>query len=224
MPASNGKTSAGSAAILGLLENRPIVPVIVIDAADDAVPLVEALVAGGIDIIEVTLRSPAAIDAIGRIAGRFGNVAVGAGTVVTVEQARQAIGAGASFGVAPGLNPAIVEHFQAAGVPFAPGVMTPTETERALSLGCTVMKFFPAEAAGGVPFLKALAGPYRSHGVRYIPTGGITGDNLDAYLALDMVVSVGGSWMAGAGAIRSGDWPTITRLAREAMKRASLGR
>lgn len=202
-----------------LLAKR-IVPVVVIDQPDAAEPLAEALLAGGLDVIEVTFRTAAAEEAIGRIAARFPQVLLGAGTLLSVEQVRQARAAGAIFGVAPGLNKLVVRAAQGCGLLFAPGVMTPTEVERALGLGCKLLKFFPAAAAGGPAMLKALAGPYAHTGVKFIPTGGIHAGNLRDYLALPVVAAVGGSWMVDQKLIAAGDWAQVTARAAEAVAAA----
>lgn len=202
-----------------LLAKR-IVPVVVIDRPDAAEPLAEALLAGGLDVIEVTFRTAAAEEAIGRIAARFPQVLLGAGTLLSVEQVRQARAAGAIFGVAPGLNKLVVRAAQGCGLLFAPGVMTPTEVERALGLGCKLLKFFPAAAAGGPAMLKALAGPYAHTGVKFIPTGGIHAGNLRDYLALPVVAAVGGSWMVDQKLIAAGDWAQVTARAAEAVAAA----
>lgn len=202
-----------------LLAKR-IVPVVVIDQPDAAEPLAEALLAGGLDVIEVTFRTAAAEEAIGRIAARFPQVLLGAGTLLSVEQVRQARAAGAIFGVAPGLNKLVVRAAQGCGLLFAPGVMTPTEVERALGLGCKLLKFFPAAAAGGPAMLKALAGPYAHTGVKFIPTGGIHAGNLRDYLALPVVAAVGGSWMVNQKLIAAGDWAQVTARAAEAVAAA----
>lgn len=199
------------------LIRRPIIPVIVIDDAANAEPLAEALLEGGIDIIEITFRTAAAADAIGAIARAFPQMLLGAGTVVTAEQARRALDAGVAFGLAPGLNPRTVKSFQDAGKLFVPGVMTPTEIEQGLALGCTLMKFFPAEQAGGTRFLKALAGPYAGQGVKFCPTGGIGPDNMNDYLSLDIVFSVGGSWLATKKQIAEKDWSAITKQAKDSI-------
>ncbi len=203
------------------LLKRPVTPVIVIDTADDAEPLAEALLAGGIDVIEVTFRTPAAAEAIARIKKAFPEMLLGAGTVISTEWADQAIDAGAGFGLAPGLNPDVVERFQARGGTFIPGVMTPSEIEKGLSLGCTLLKFFPAGTAGGVSALKALAGPYAATGVQFCPTGGVNLDNMNDYLSLPIVASVGGSWIATKQQISDKDWPTITKQASEAIAKAN---
>lgn len=207
--------------MLDELLKRPIIPVIVIEDAVDAEPLAEALLEGGIDVIEVTFRTVAAAEAITRIAKKFPDMLLGAGTVLTTEQADRAIDAGAGFGLAPGLNPEVVEHFQSRGGVFIPGVMTPTEIERGLGLGCTLLKFFPAGAAGGVPMLKALAGPYASQEVKFCPTGGINPDNMTDYLSLPIVAAIGGSWLATSRQIADKNWATITKQAREARAKCS---
>lgn len=202
------------------LLKRPIIPVIVIEDADDAEPLAEALLEGGMDVAEVTFRTKAAAAAIERIAKRFPEMLLGAGTVLTVDQANRAMAAGATFGVAPGLNRQIVEHFREADTLFVPGVMTPSDIEQGLAYDCGLLKFFPAGAAGGVPMLKALAGPYASSGVKFCPTGGINLDNMMDYLSLPIVATIGGSWIATKQQIADKDWTAITRQAREALERA----
>ena len=202
------------------LLKRPIVPVIVIENANDAEPLAEALLAGGIDVIEVTFRTAAAADAITRINKAFPDMLLGAGTVLSPEQADQAIDAGAGFGLAPGLNPDVVSRFQSRGGVFIPGVMTPSEIEKALTLGCELLKFFPAENAGGLATLKALSGPYAVTGVKFCPTGGVNLANMTDYLALPIVASIGGSWIATKQQIGQKDWKAITRQASEALARS----
>ncbi|MHA1189274.1 MAG: bifunctional 4-hydroxy-2-oxoglutarate aldolase/2-dehydro-3-deoxy-phosphogluconate aldolase [Alphaproteobacteria bacterium] len=207
--------------MLDELMKRPIIPVIVIDDARDAEPLAEALLEGGVDIIEITFRTAAAADAITAIGRKFPEMLLGAGTVLYTEQADRAIDAGAGFGLAPGLNPEVVNHFKGRGGTFIPGVMTPSDIERGLDLDCRFMKFFPAGPAGGIPFLKALAGPYASQGVQFCPTGGVNLDNMADYLALPVVAAVGGSWLATAKQIADGDWAAVTRQARQALARIS---
>lgn len=191
-----------------------VVPVVTIDEAASAVPLAQALIAGGIDVIEVTLRTPAAVEAIRRIAGEVPEMTVGAGTVLTEAQLRESVAAGARFIVSPGLTPILAEAGLAAPVPLLAGVATASEAMFAAEQGLTFLKFFPAEAIGGAPSLKALAGPLPH--IRFCPTGGIDAAKAPAYLALPNVVCIGGSWMASPDAIRSGDWGTVTRLASEA--------
>ncbi|MEK7413160.1 MAG: bifunctional 4-hydroxy-2-oxoglutarate aldolase/2-dehydro-3-deoxy-phosphogluconate aldolase [Planctomycetota bacterium] len=197
-----------------------IVPVVVIDRAVDAVPLCRALRDGGLGVAEITFRTPAAREAIALVAKEFPEFALGAGTVTTVEEVHAAVAAGARFAVAPGCNPDIVRAAQAAGLAFWPGVCTPSDVERALSLGCVTQKFFPAVAAGGIPMLKALHGPYQHRGVRFIPTGGIESANLSEWLKTPGVIAVGGTWMVAAKLINAGDWTGITAITRTAVQTA----
>jgi 2-dehydro-3-deoxyphosphogluconate aldolase/(4S)-4-hydroxy-2-oxoglutarate aldolase len=210
-------TTSPAAAHSDILKSR-LICVAVVDQPDDAVPLAEALLAGGLNVLEVTFRTAAAAEAIARIRKALPGAHVGAGTVLTPDQARQAADAGAQFGVSPGLNEAVLATALKLGMPFFPGVVTPTEVDRALNLNCRRLKFFPAEAAGGVTMLKALAGPFAHTGVQFIPTGGITAALLPAYLALPQVAAVGGSWMAERKLIAERAWPKITALTAEAMK------
>jgi 2-dehydro-3-deoxyphosphogluconate aldolase/(4S)-4-hydroxy-2-oxoglutarate aldolase len=202
------------------LTDRRIVSIAVLDRAASAPLLAQALIAGGLDVIEVTFRTPEAAASIAAIRAAFPEALVGAGTVLTAEQARAAKAAGAQFAVAPGLNETVVRAAQACGLPFFPGVATPSDVEKAMELGCRYLKFFPAEAAGGVPMLQALAGPYAHTGVKFIPTGGIGLKNMASYLALPIVVAVGGSWMAERKLVNEGNWSAITALTAEAVKAA----
>lgn len=195
-----------------------LVCVAVIDHPEDAVALAQALKAGGLNTIEVTFRTEGAAEAIRRIRRDLPPMAVGAGTVLTPYQAAQAADAGAQFLVAPGLDEAVLAAALARNVPYIPGVVTPTEVGRALNLKCKLLKFFPAEASGGVAMLKALAGPFAHTGVRFVPTGGITAATLPAYLALPQVAAVGGSWMADRELVAQHAWGKITALAAAAMK------
>ncbi len=200
-----------------ILKERPVIPVIVIDDARRAESLAEALLKGGIDVIEITFRTAAAAEAIQRIRRAFPEMLVGAGTILTVEQAQQALDSGIYFGLAPGLNPTIVNYFQAKRTHFVPGVMTPSEVEQGLELGCEQLKFFPAEAAGGVKMLKALEGPYAGRGVNFCPTGGISLENMSDYLALKTVSNIGGTWLATKQQISEGNWAAITCQAKQAL-------
>ena len=197
---------------------KRIVPVIVLDSVESAEPLAAALLAGGLDIMEVTFRTAAAEKSIRRIAARFPEILLGAGTLPEKDQVRRAKDAGAVFGLAPGLNPEIVGLAKEIGLQFSPGVMTPSDVELALSLGCKLLKFFPAEAAGGVAMLKSLAGPYGHTGVRFIPTGGVSAGNLSEYLKLPIVAAIGGSWMVDKQLVNEGRWSEITRITREALE------
>ena len=185
---------ATSSDVLSQIRALRIVPVIVIDDALDAVPLAAALTAGGLPCAEVTFRTPTAAEAIRRMVEEFPDMLVGAGTVLTPDQAARAREAGARFIVAPGFNPAVVDYCLEQSIPVYPGVCTPTEIEMALAKGLHVLKFFPAEAAGGLAFLKAVAAPYV--GIEFMPTGGINANNLPDYLGFSRVVACGGSWMA----------------------------
>jgi 2-dehydro-3-deoxyphosphogluconate aldolase/(4S)-4-hydroxy-2-oxoglutarate aldolase len=192
-----------------------LIPIADITSVRDAVPLGRALLEAGLPCVEVTLRTPAGVDAIRAIALELPEIVVGAGTVRTVEQAGRAVEAGAKFLVAPGLSGEVVSQAAALGVPMLPGVCTPSEIEQAVDMGLTFLKFFPAEAAGGIAYLKALAGPYSE--VRFVPCGGIGPTNLAAYLIQPTVVACGGSWMVKPSLIASGDFATITSLTTEAV-------
>ncbi|WP_372795789.1 bifunctional 4-hydroxy-2-oxoglutarate aldolase/2-dehydro-3-deoxy-phosphogluconate aldolase, partial [Pontiella sp.] len=207
--------------MLNELLKRPVIPVIVIDDAQDAVPLAEALLAGGMDVIEVTCRTAAAPEALARIKNAFPDMLLGAGTVVTPDQAKMCIDTGVSFGLAPGLNPDTVEFFQENDTLFIPGVMTPSEIEAGLAMGCKMLKFFPAGAAGGVNMLKNLAAPYAPLGVRFCPTGGLNLDNMNDYLSLPVVSAIGGSWLATKQQIADKQWDLITAQVKEALAKAA---
>jgi 2-dehydro-3-deoxyphosphogluconate aldolase/(4S)-4-hydroxy-2-oxoglutarate aldolase len=208
------------AEVLAALGRTGLVPVITIENPDDAVPLAEALLDGGIGCAEVTFRTPAAAEAIAGISSTCRELLTGAGTVLTVEQAEQATQAGAQYVVAPGFDPAVVGWCQERNVPVIPGAATPTEICMAMARGLDLVKFFPAEAMGGVQMLRALSAPFA--GVRFIPTGGITAANLPQYLALPNVAACGGSWMAKEDMISAGKFTEITHLSRQA--RAIVGR
>ncbi|MEU6431951.1 bifunctional 4-hydroxy-2-oxoglutarate aldolase/2-dehydro-3-deoxy-phosphogluconate aldolase [Microbispora sp. NPDC046973] len=197
-----------------LLDLAPVVPVVVLDDAESAVPLARALVAGGLPVIEVTLRTPVALDAIRRIAAEVPEAVVGAGTVRSPEDVEAATGAGARFLVSPGTTPGLLAAMLASGVPFLPGVATATEAMTLAERGVRELKFFPAEPAGGVAYLKSLSGPLPD--VRFCPTGGITPSNAPAYLALPNVGCVGGSWLTPRSLVTSGDFARIEKLASEA--------
>lgn len=206
--------------MLDRILTKRIVPVVVLDSAEQAEPLAEALLAGGLDLMEITFRTAAAEASIRRIAGRFPEILLGAGTLLDPEQVLRAKDAGAEFGLAPGLNPEVIEAAEDAGLTFSPGVMTPSEVECALGFGCKLLKFFPAEAAGGVNMLKSLAGPYGHTGLKFIPTGGITSGNLNDYLKLPVVAAIGGSWMVDKKLVNEGRWDEITRLTKQALEAA----
>lgn len=198
-----------------------LLPVVVLDHPEDAVPLARALVAGGLSVAEVTFRTDAAAASIRRMVDEVPQILVGAGTVLSVEQVNAAHAAGAQFLVTPGFNPAVVARAQALGLPIVPGINNPTGVEQAMSFGLSLVKFFPAEPTGGVPFLKALTGPYG--GMRFIPTGGIGPKNLGSYLAVKAVLACGGSWMVDPALIRAGDFARITELTTEAVALTRAG-
>ena len=195
-----------------------LVCVAVIDQVDDAVPLAEALLAGGLNCIEVTFRTAGAAESIARIRQALPNAVVGAGTLLTADNVKQAVDAGAQFGVSPGLSEAVSKAAHENKLPLFPGVITPTEIMAALELGWKHLKFFPSETFGGVNALKALIGPFGHTGVKFIPTGGITAATLPNYLALPQVAAVGGSWMAERKLVAEKDWAKITALTADAMK------
>jgi len=199
------------------LLKRPVIPVIVIEDAQDAEPLAEALLKGGMDVIEVTCRTSAAEESIKRIKKAFPQMLIGAGTVVTPKQAEMCLQAGVDFGLAPGLNPETVKAFQSKGVPFIPGVMTPSEVEQGIALGCKYLKFYPAEAAGGAKMLKNLYGPYSSLGLKFCPTGGLNVQNMRDYLSLPFVGAIGGSWLATKQQIKDKAWSAITEQVKKAL-------
>ena len=193
-----------------------IIPVIAIDDADKAVPLAQALVKGGLPAAEVTFRTAAGEEAIRRIATEVPDMLVGAGTVLTTEQADRAIAAGAQFIVSPGFNPAVTRYVIDKGVPMMPGTATPGEMEQAMSMGLDVVKFFPAEQNGGVAKLKAVAGPYTT--LRWMPTGGVNTKNMMDYLSFDKIIACGGTWMVKKDLIEGEKWDEITRICQDAVK------
>ena len=197
------------------LENVGIVPVIKLDKVENAEHLAKALRDGGINCAEVTFRAAGADEVIRRMTTAYPDMLVGAGTVLTCEQADAAYAAGAKFCVAPGLNPKVVKHCLDKGIPFAPGLSSASEIEQALELGLDFCKFFPAEQAGGLPYIKSVCGPYTS--MRFMPTGGITADNLNNYLAYKKIVCCGGSWIVPEKLLAAEDWEGIAKLCREAI-------
>jgi 2-dehydro-3-deoxyphosphogluconate aldolase / (4S)-4-hydroxy-2-oxoglutarate aldolase len=200
--------------LVSLLKRSPVVPVLAVDSVEVALPLARALVDGGLTVLEITLRTPAALEAIRTIAGEIEGAVVGAGTVLTPQQYRAAERAGARFVVSPGVTPALLDAAAASPVPFLPGAATASEVMRLLEHGYRCLKFFPAEPAGGIAYLHALAAPLPE--ARFCPTGGIDADKARAYLKLPNVLCVGGSWLAPRDAVAAADWPRITGLARTA--------
>lgn len=202
---------------LALIARYRVVPVIAIDSVAQALPLADALIAGGLPIIEVTFRTRAALDVIRLLASERPELLVGAGTVLDPATVEAAAEAGARFALAPGCLPATIHRAKALGLPFVPGVQTPSDVELALSLGCRTLKFFPAEAAGGVTMLEAIYAPYRHTGVRFVPTGGVSPANLAAYLSCDAVVAVGGTWLAKPADLQAGLFTEIAARTRAAV-------
>lgn len=200
--------------IVELMHLGPVIPVIVIDNVDDAVPLARALVKGGVRVLEVTLRTPAALEAIARIAAEVEDAIVGVGTIAHASDCAAAVKAGARFGVSPGITPELIASARISKLPLLPGVMTPSDVIAAGAAGYHALKLFPAQQAGGIAMLKALAGPFPE--TVFCPTGGITIETAPEFLALPNVACVGGSWLTPKAAIERGDWDTITRLARDA--------
>jgi 2-dehydro-3-deoxyphosphogluconate aldolase / (4S)-4-hydroxy-2-oxoglutarate aldolase len=192
------------------------VPVIVLDSPGQAKPLGDALAAGGLPVAEITFRSPAAAEGISRMSRECPNMIVGAGTVASVAQAGEAVAAGAAFIVTPGFNAPVVDYCITNGIPIFPGISSTGDLEQALARNLAVVKFFPAEAAGGVKMLKALCGPYPH--VRFMPTGGISLANIHSYLSLPQVVACGGSWIVPQDALREQAWGRITEIARRTME------
>ena len=198
------------------LEAAGVLAVLMVDDAEDAVPLAQALLAGGVNAMELTLRTDAAMDALIAIRKSVPDMLVGVGTVLTAEQVQQISSAGAAFGVSPGTNPEVIKEARSIGLPFAPGIATPSDIEAAIALGCRRLKFFPAEHSGGLPYLRSIAAPYNHLGLKYIPLGGVNTNNLSEYLADPLIGAVGGSWLAPRDIIARKDWATIENNAREA--------
>ena len=196
------------------LQKIGIVPVVVLNDVKDALPLAERLVRGGLPCAEVTFRTAAAEESIRQMAKAYPDMIIGAGTVLTCEQADRAIDAGAKFIVSPGFNPKVTEYVLKKGVPMTPGVCTPTEIEAALQFDLDVLKFFPAEPSGGLKMIKALAAPYV--GLNFMPTGGIGAGNVRDYLAYDRIVACGGSWMVSGSLVKEGKFDEIEALVKEA--------
>jgi 2-dehydro-3-deoxyphosphogluconate aldolase/(4S)-4-hydroxy-2-oxoglutarate aldolase len=198
------------------LHQMGVIAVLMIERTEDAVPLARALLAGGVKGIELTLRTDAALDCLRRIKAEVPEMTLGVGTILTPQQVHEAKSAGASFGVAPGMNPRVVAEAQRIGLPFAPGVCTPTDIELALEAGCRVLKFFPSEPCGGLPYLRTISAPFLHLGVQFIPLGGVGPSNAALYLQEPSVLALGGSWLAPKDLIAQGNWAAITKLASDA--------
>ncbi|GAA8372602.1 bifunctional 4-hydroxy-2-oxoglutarate aldolase/2-dehydro-3-deoxy-phosphogluconate aldolase [Helicobacter pylori] len=201
--------------IIEILQISPIVPVVVIENIKDAVPLAQSLIEGGIPIIEVTLRSSCALEAIELIAKNVPKMRVGAGTILNLTQLEQAQNRGAEFLISPGLTIKLLEHAKKKDMPLIPGVFSSSEVMQALELGYNALKFFPAEYCGGVKLLNAFNGPFK--GVKFCPTGGVSVDNMRSYLALENVVCVGGSWLTPKDLVQNKEWDKITEICKRAL-------
>ena len=195
-----------------------IVPVIAIDEVASAIPLADALIEGGLPLAEITFRTPAAAEVLKKLKQERPALLLGAGTVLNLENLHRAKECGAAFALAPGLNPVVVTEALKIGLPFAPGIATPSEVEQALSLGLKVVKFFPAGDFGGPRMLNSLSGPYAHTGIQFIPTGGVTMENLREYLAVKTVLAVGGTWIAKREDIQAGNWDKIRDNCRKAVE------
>ncbi|NDW07405.1 bifunctional 4-hydroxy-2-oxoglutarate aldolase/2-dehydro-3-deoxy-phosphogluconate aldolase [Jiella pacifica] len=197
-----------------------VVPVIAIESIDHAVPLADALLEGGLGVAEITFRTEAAADVMALLSDKRPELLLGAGTVLNPDQVKRAVSAGAAFALAPGFDPAVVEAAEAASLPFAPGIMTPSDISLATARGCRLMKFFPATPAGGPSMLKNISAPFAHLQAKFIPTGGVTLDTIADWLSLPEIAAVGGTWIAKAEDMRAGDWQAIAAKARAAVARA----
>jgi len=207
--------SAFPESIMQRLEAAKVVAGFSIDRIEDAVPLAKALLAGGISVVELTLRTEAGMAAIKEISEGVPDMLLGVGTILTPDQARQVKANGADFGVSPGMNRNVIRAAQAADLPFAPGILTPSELEAALECGCRFVKFFPAEAAGGIPYLRSISAPYAHLGVKFFPLGGLNANNMVNYLLEKNVPAIGGSWIVKPDLVAQKAWDQITTRAAE---------
>jgi 2-dehydro-3-deoxyphosphogluconate aldolase/(4S)-4-hydroxy-2-oxoglutarate aldolase len=205
-------------AVFSRLRHTGVCAVLIIEKVEHAVPVAEALLAGGVDAMELTLRTPAALGALHEITAKVPQMLAGIGTILTTEQVRQVVDGGGAFGVAPGMNPRVVEAALAAGLPFAPGICTPSNIERALEYDRRLLKFFPAEPSGGLKYLDAIAAPYQHLGVQYVPLGGVNEANCAQWFASRHVGAIGGSWLAPKDLLAAGDWAGVTALARRVVE------
>ncbi len=206
------------------IESFGVIAVLVVDRVDDAVPLARALLDGGVGVMELTMRTPVALDALRAIRASVPKMIAGVGTILTPAQVSEAQNAGAVFGVAPGMNPRVLAAAKEAGLPFAPGITTPSDIEAALEFDCQLLKFFPCEASGGLAYLKNIAAPYAHLGLKYIPLGGLNEKNMATYLADPLVSALGGSWLAPRELIQAGDWAAITARCTQATEIISATR
>ena len=206
---------AMSPGLIQKIDNAGIIAVLIIDEVKHAVPVARALLEGGVDAIELTLRTPAAIDAAKAIKKDVPEMTLGFGTVLTVDQVKAVVDVDADFAVSPGCNPRVLKEAKKLGLSFAPGIMTPTDIEMALEEGCRILKYFPAETSGGMNHLMNMVAPYQYLGLKFIPLGGCNLANASTYLQSDLITAIGGSWVAKRPLIQAGNWETITKNARE---------
>ena len=210
--------------VMARMQRTGVIAVLVLDQVEDAVPLARALLAGGVDIMELTLRTPVAVEALRRIVGEVPEMLAGMGTVLTPAQVQEVKAAGAAFGVAPGMNARVVRAAAEAGLPFAPGVVTPSDIEHALECDCRLLMFFPAETSGGLKHLKYMAAPFMHLGVRFIPLGGLDASNMEKYLREPIIQAIGGSWLAPRDLIKQQAWQRIAENALQATQLAQRAR
>lgn len=197
------------------IDSAGIIAVLIVDEVTHAVPLANPLLAGGVDTIELTLRTPAALEAASVIKKDVPEITLGFGTVLTVDQVKAVVDVGADFAVSPGCNPKIIAEAYKQDLPFAPGIMTPTDIEIAIQEGCRVLKFFPAATSGGIKHLESMSAPYNYLGLKFIPLGGCNMSNAPTYLESNLITAIGGTWIAKRNLIQSEDWATITNNAKE---------
>ncbi|TWT83590.1 putative KHG/KDPG aldolase [Planctomycetes bacterium CA13] len=209
--------------ILERLENTGVVAGFSVERVEHAVPLTKALLAGGIEAIELTLRTPAGMEALKAVCAEVPEMLIGVGTILTPETVADVKSAGAHFGVAPGLNSRVVCAAKEVGLPFAPGIVTPSDLETAIELGCRFVKFFPAEASGGIPYLRSMAAPYKHLGIQYFPLGGLNADNMLDYLKEPNVSAIGGSWIVKQELVNNEDWAGIAARAADVIKASKKG-
>ncbi|MEX0321780.1 MAG: bifunctional 4-hydroxy-2-oxoglutarate aldolase/2-dehydro-3-deoxy-phosphogluconate aldolase [Puniceicoccaceae bacterium] len=210
-------------ALLSRLEKSRVVAGFSVEAPEDAVPLAEALLQGGIDVIELTLRTKAGIEAVALVHEKVPDICAGVGTILTPEQVLAVKQAGADFGVSPGMNPRVVKASVEADLPFAPGICTPSDIESAVELGCQLLKYFPAESSGGLNHLRSMGAPYKHLGLRYFPLGGVNAANMLEYLSEPMVAAVGGSWIVQPDLVKNKDWSAIRDRATAVRKALDAG-
>lgn len=207
-------------ALLEQVTKTGVVAGFAVEKVEHAVPLAEALLAGGINVIELMLRTPASMDGVREICAKVPNMIVGVGTILTPETVVEVKEAGAAFGVSPGMNPRVVQKAQEIGLPFAPGIATPSDVEAAVELGCRFLKFFPAAPMGGVAYLRAMSAPYKHLGLQYFPLGGVNAGNMREYLSEPNIPVVGGSWIVKQDLVDQEDWAALTARAAEVVAQA----